>query len=800
MTTKHDVLTEREVEVLQCMTDHASLREVASHLHVSYSTVKWYTRQIYGKLDVNSREEAIKKAWGIGLLNVAKETPNNLPAAMTQFVGRKQELKELSSLIRDHHCRLITILATGGMGKTALALETTRQIIKIEAQPEHFTDGIYFVSLAAIDDADFVLATVASTIGFAFEHRANPKQQFLDYLRDKNMLVILDNFEQLLDATSLVIDILQTAPDISILVTSRERLNLNAETIFTLKGMRVPNTDSTNDLFQYDAVDLFMQGIRRIRHRFEPDADQIDNIRRICRLTGGMPLALILAVASFDSLSLSEIADEIEDNLDILQTDMRDIPKRLQSVRAVFESVWKRLSAKEQDIFLRMSVFRGGCTKEAAKKVAGSLPLLQALVNKALLTKSDTGRYHLHDLLRQYASERLEQLPDLYQMVHDHHCHYYSEVIAQWGWWSYDQASYTGMRSTAETDWDNVISAWLWAGQRAFNQRLWQLAYPLACVSWHRGAFQEAAWLHIDVSHALEAQKDAEIDPLLQSSLLATHAYFCNYLEQPDLVETSASKSLEYINSVDDYNDQPEMAIILKHMAMDLRHMQPVLAQEFAEQLITICRTQGKKNKLVWAYFEWAMTEVAVLGNATEAKPIIEEALELAKQEDIINLITVFNRLLARVYYQEGQLDLARKLATEALESAVEVGDSINSVTPLVLLGDVALKEGNIVEARAQYHKALIGFDSITRKPRFVLSLVAGIAELFAVEKRYAAAMNLAFFIKNHPFRYAYWSPHERAEKLLEQLTTTLPEIRFHESSNIDDVFDTLLVDLVQPA
>ena len=260
MTIQSELLTQREIEVLHGLADtSSSLRQVANQLHVSYSTIKWYTRQIYGKLDVTSREEAIKKAWGFGLLDAVTEVPNNLPAAMSPFVGRNQELEELTSLILDPHHRLVTILATGGMGKTAFALEVARQIAKPRTQPEQFADGIYFISLASIDDSAFILAALADAIGFIFEQGPNPRQQLLDQLHDKNLLLVFDNFEHVLDATSLVIDILQTASDVSILVTSRERLNLNAETIYPLKGLSIPTRDSSGDLLQYDALNLFLQ-------------------------------------------------------------------------------------------------------------------------------------------------------------------------------------------------------------------------------------------------------------------------------------------------------------------------------------------------------------------------------------------------------------------------------------------------------------------------------------------------------------------------------------------------------------
>ena len=276
-----------------------------------------------------------------------------------------------------------------------MALQSAHNLVNAGSQlsqPAKFCDGIYFAPLAALDASDYVLSAIAGAVGFKFQEGPNPKQQLLDHLRDKQMLLILDNFEHLLDATDLVIEILQAAPHVTILVTSRERLALHAETIYTLGGMDIPDTETQDSALQSDAAQLFVRSVLRVRRDFAPDKQEIEQINRICHLTNGMPLAIILATAWLDTLSLQELAGEIENNLDILQTEMRDIPQRLHSVRAVFETVWGRLSASEQAAFLRISVFRGGCTRAAAELVAGARPReLQGLMNKALLTADGIG-------------------------------------------------------------------------------------------------------------------------------------------------------------------------------------------------------------------------------------------------------------------------------------------------------------------------------------------------------------------------------------------------------------------------
>lgn len=799
-------LTQREVDVLQCMADYSSLHQVADKLHVSYNTVKWYTRQIYGKLDVNSREEAIKKAWGIGLLNKGEGVSHNLPAAMSEYVGREQELAAIKSLLIEDSTRILTILATGGMGKTRLALETAYHLLDIESQPtqqSNFTDGIFFVSLAAVESSEFVLSVIGSALKFKFHEGPDPQQQLLNYLRDKNALLILDNFEHVLEATPLVIEMLRAAPGVKVLVTSRERLKLNSEIIYTLDSMSVPKIDTQDDILQYDAARLFLLGARRFQHDLQPNMSEISDINRICNLTSGMPLAIILAAAWLGTLSIHEIAEEIANNLDILYAEMHDIPIRLHSVRAVFEAVLKQMTTDERDVFLRLSVFRGGCTRAAAEQVAGAkAQILNGLMSKALVTQLESGRYTVHELLRQYGEEHLKQSSEIYALVCDKHCFYYSDLIAQWEWWNHTKDGYQGMKNTAEADWDNVTLAWTWAGQRAHSQRLWQLSYPVACIPWHNGWYQEAAWLHAEVIDAMESQTNIKTDALLLGTLSAVHAFFCNYLDQTMHVESSAINSLKYLELADPNTDQPEMVTILRTMAMDLREVRPTVARQLAVECIRLCKIQGKVSSLVWAIFEWVMVEFVVLGNVSEAKPMIEEALQMAKQQEIANLTMHFTHLLGAVRYQEGDLQAAKRLSQKALQAAHSYNDKLNSITPLVLLGDIALKEGNLVEAQQSYLKALIGFDDLSRKPRFALALFVGIADLFSEQDKLARATELASFVKHHPFRHAYWSPHERAEILLDTLATRLPRKDFDEASDygrvmdIDSVFNKMLADL----
>jgi len=242
---------------------------------------------------------------------VSSRPRHNLPVQTTPFVGREAELADLARLFADPTVRLVTILGPGGMGKTRLAIEAAA------AQLDHFTHGVFFVPLAALPTPADIARALADAIGLQFEgggpgseHR-NAQQQLLDYFRQKHQLLVMDNFEHLLEGADLLTAILQAAPGVRILATSRERLHLSSETVFTLGGMAFPGLDSPEDALHYDSVQLFLQSARRVRRDFDLCPGDLPSVSLIHHLVGGMPLGLRLAAGWVDQFSLEEIVQEL---------------------------------------------------------------------------------------------------------------------------------------------------------------------------------------------------------------------------------------------------------------------------------------------------------------------------------------------------------------------------------------------------------------------------------------------------------------------------------------------------------
>ncbi len=351
--------------------------------------------------------------------------PARLPAQTTPFLGREELLAEIDQHIAEPSCRLITLSGPGGIGKTRLALQAAASYL------DHFPDGIFFVPLAPVTAAELITPTIAHVLAFAFYGGLDPQEQLFNYLRDKRLLLVLDNFEHLLEGAALITELLEKAPQLKCLVTSRERLNLRGEWLLTVDGLRVPESTRAADLETYSAVQLFLQSARRVRAGWVFDAADKSQVVRICRLVEGMPLAIELAAAWVRAISLPEIAQEIQRSLDFLSTTMRDLPQRHRSLRAVFDHSWELLTDEERRAFQSLSIFRGGFQREAAEAVArASLPVLSALMDKSLLRRTPAGRYELHELLRQYARDKLAESNEEAQ-IRDRHLAYYLKLAEE---------------------------------------------------------------------------------------------------------------------------------------------------------------------------------------------------------------------------------------------------------------------------------------------------------------------------------------------------------------------------------
>jgi len=392
---------------------------------------------------------------------------HHLPLPPTPLLGRDSELAAMARIFNDPQCSLLTLTGVGGIGKTRLAIEFASR------WRDRFPAGVHYIPLASISSAELIVHAVAEALELSFSGPTDPKAQLFNYFTHEmkqSALLVMDNFEHLLaqssSAVDLVAEILQGFPSIKILCTSRERLNLRGEWIYELHGLPIPPPGYACLLEDYKAADLFIQCARRMDAEFKPTEADRPALIRICQVLEGIPLAIELAAAWVTILSCRDIAREIEASIDFLTTSMRDIPERHRSLRATFDHSWRLLSAAERDSLSRLSVFRGGFDRTAAEQIAGaSLPLLSSLVSKSLVRRTQDGRYDLHEVIRQYALDCLNEDPSRCFETRDSHCHYYLHLSTE-----YEQKLKSASQQAAVHDmaieFDNMRAAWDWGIRR----------------------------------------------------------------------------------------------------------------------------------------------------------------------------------------------------------------------------------------------------------------------------------------------------------------------------------------------
>lgn len=399
---------------------------------------------------------------------------HNLPPQTTPFVGREAELEALARYLADPATRMVTILGPGGMGKTRLGLAAAEAQLRHPGQS--FPHGIHFVALAPLESPEQLLPAIAEALRFRFYSGGEPRQQLLDYLRHKQLLLVLDNFEHLKAGAGLADELLAGAPGIKLLVTSRERLNRQAEQIFPIGGLDLPDVLANNQVVDDEwadsgAIRLFVQSAWRIRPEFALTSPNRPHVHEICRLVDGAPLGIVLAASWLGALPVVEIAAEMRRDLDFLAVEMADVPERQRSLRAAFNYSWRLLSEPEQSVFRRLSVFRGGFDRRAAMAVAEASPRdLQALVNKSLLVRNGD-RYEVHELLRQFAVEKLAGSPDEQATAREAHSAYFCDLLRELKDDWHNARQLEALRTVA-VEADNIRPALQWALERDAWPRL----------------------------------------------------------------------------------------------------------------------------------------------------------------------------------------------------------------------------------------------------------------------------------------------------------------------------------------
>jgi predicted ATPase/transcriptional regulator with XRE-family HTH domain len=384
-----------------------------------------------GRLNSNVIERALWQTLHTHTHTV-QVNPTNLTAPLTALIGREQELERLHNFLRLHTERLFTLTGPPGIGKTRLSLEVGIGLL------DHFDDGVFFVSLAPISDPDLVSAAIAQTLGVKEVGSRPLAEQLTLFLRDKRQLLVLDNFEHVVEAAPFVASLLSSCPHLKVLVTSRETLHVHGEQQFPVPPLAVPDPVETRDvqtLAKYPSIALYVQRAQAVKPDFALNEDNAEAVAAICALLDGLPLAIELAAARINLLSPQEMLGRLDSRLKLLSGSARDVPPRQQTLRGAIDWSYNLLDKGEQTLFTRLGAFSGGCTFSAAEAVCnatGDLPMemldgLASLINKSLLRReqvSGESRVSMLEMIREYASERLGESGDA-QTIRRLHTEYY---------------------------------------------------------------------------------------------------------------------------------------------------------------------------------------------------------------------------------------------------------------------------------------------------------------------------------------------------------------------------------------
>jgi len=712
--------------------------------------------------------------------------PHNLPLEATPFVGRKHEMIALTDSLSTPKSQCITLTGPGGIGKSRLALAVAREQLGL------FEHGVFFVPLTSIDSAELLTTSIAEAIGFSFYSSQDPTTLLIDHLRQKQMLLVLDNFEHLLavgdQAANLLPIILRNAPGVILLVTSRQPLNLRIEQIFELRGLNYPTGKDFTGINQleeeidYSAIRLFDQVASHVDSSFSIK-DHWESVIKICQMIEGLPLGIELSASWVRGFAPEKIASQIEQNLDFLATTMRDVPDRHRSIRSVFNHSWKLLSDEEKLILQKLTVFQGSFSREAAEEITGAnSDQILSLIDQSLLQRTGKDRFEMHNLLRQFTAEKLAQEPNMSQTTRDAHSNYYAKLI-QGQELSLHGYNPIEAQNKISVDIENIRASWKWASEHAKIKSLDRAVKGLGRYydmrSWFaegREAFSRAA----NTLRAITQPKDEFLPVLakITNQLGWFEIQLGNYQAAISLIEDILTEL-----RTNDY--LPELSGALNTMGSAVYELGKfdIATQYFQESLRTA--TRGKYLREVAFATNYLGNISRIQGKFSEANQFFERSLKIHQtMEDEWGLAKVLNNLgsiagasgdyvEAEEYFQESLLirrklgdqsgiagclhnlsiiayinedfPKTKQLREECLAICREIGFAWGISSTLKHLGDVEKAQKNLAQAKIHYLESLAISEQAGDR-RSIAFTLNGLGTLALLQKDFLEAEK---FLKN---------------------------------------------------
>ncbi|MFN2293019.1 MAG: ATP-binding protein [Candidatus Promineifilaceae bacterium] len=649
---------------------------------------------------------------------------DNIPAVVTPLIGREGELNALTGLLADPGVRLVTITGLGGMGKTRLALD-----IAWRHTGGQYQDGVTFVQLAGLESAEFLVQAIAQALHLPLSagDKNSATSQLLDYLKPKTALLVLDNCEHLLDGMVIANDILEAAPQVQILATSRERLRLRAEYQFPLQGL------THDDHMNHPAADMFQSTAQRINPGFEVTESNTTYINRLCYLVDGLPLALELAASSLDGDTLMTLVGEIERNLDVLSSDFRDIPPRHRSLRVVLESTWSRLTEQTRQVFAALAVFRGSFSADAAREVTGAAPdLLRQLVGQSLLQFEQEGdRYQLHEMLRQFTAEKLAETPEFEQSITRRHFVYYNDLARRGGaaMRGGDQVQWTARLEEEEENIRKVID---WAADNDLESAA-NLCLALHTFWTTSGRIQEAS-----KEYKRLLQHEELLPPEIRPWLMASYAEILHALGYAEESTALQSAALPLFLELGDNSGAAFVYLLRSLRARDHEFIE--VSIEHAETGLKYAQLPGTDSYYRTLLLEALSDALTRSGRFDEAEVLIEQGYRLCLERK--DLMGANGFLAHRIFLADslGQETQARKLNEEYLAESRRLGMLFEELIALDNLGMLLLDEGDLVQAQAYTDDAIVLAREANHRP-LLASLDLSMGDILMAKEDYPQAL-----------------------------------------------------------
>ena len=650
--------------------------------------------------------------------------PDNLPQQTTSFIGRENEIESIKSLLGK--TRLLTLTGSGGCGKTRLSLQVAADVL------ENYSQGVWLAELAPITDPTLVVQAVAQALGVTEEAGKPLLQTLMASLKDRKMLLILDNCEHVLEASALLVNrLMRACPNLTILASSREGLGIGGETVFHIPSLSLPDLKQTAtpaNLKLYEAVRLFVDRATAVQPTFEVTNQNAPAVASICHHLDGIPLAIELAAARVRALSAEGINVRLDNRFRLLTGGSRTALPRQQTLRALIDWSYDLLNAQEKTLLCRLSVFADGWTMAAAEAVGTSesdtgngleewevLDLLTSLVDKSLIMAEqheDHSRYHMLETIRQYARDRSAEQNEM-DLARDRHETFFRAFAEQAVTVIQGPERAGGIRSLLDEQ-ENLRSALEWSLQTGQAKNAARLAVTMESF-WHQtGAYREGANWFSRVIPAVEAIIEAE---LAESALVET-----------DLVETDLHEADLLVEA------------LISGAAFYWRLGEYDVSRLWLDKAVPLARVSGNKA-ILWRTLTTLANNLYYQGEFAASRPLYVESLELARQSNEKAIGASLNNL-ALAQMDAGEDATAQTLFEEALAIRRNLGNPHGIANILGSLGELAARQGNHDKARRLLQEALDIMEQNTHKPLYA-EIIRSLAPLKAQEGNRSAANSL---------------------------------------------------------